>query len=98
MSGYALTPTAQADLSDIWDYSALHWSRRKADEYVRDIRDICEALAEHRLPGRDASNIRPGYRKQSCASHVLFYRTRNDGDIEIIRILHQRMDVASHLE
>lgn len=30
-------------------------------------------------------------------SHVLFYRVTDAGLIDVVRILHQRMDVAAHL-
>jgi toxin ParE1/3/4 len=33
-SGYALSPLAQADLSDIWDYSYSQWGADQADAYV----------------------------------------------------------------
>ncbi|MBV9775965.1 MAG: type II toxin-antitoxin system RelE/ParE family toxin [Acetobacteraceae bacterium] len=41
--------------------------------------------------------IRPGYRKLAVASHFLFYRVTEAGMIDVVRILHQRMDIAAHL-
>jgi hypothetical protein len=41
--------------------------------------------------GRDCSHIRDGYRKYASGSHVLFYRLADDG-VDIVRILHERMD------
>jgi len=34
---------------------------------------------------------------QTVGSHFIFYTATEDGLIQVIRILHQRMDVASHL-
>jgi toxin ParE1/3/4 len=47
--------------------------------------------------GRCCDEIRPGYRKYPAGSHVLFYRLLPDG-IDIVRILHRRMDFERHLE
>jgi toxin ParE1/3/4 len=46
--------------------------------------------------GRDCGHIRDGYRKYASGSHVLFYRLADDG-VDIVRILHERMDFGRHL-
>ena len=74
MKGYVLSPAAQADLSQIWDYSARNWGAEQADRYILAIRDACEALADGSRRGRAVDDIRPGYRKLAVASHFLFYR------------------------
>ena len=98
MKGYVLSPAAQADLGEIWDYSARNWGAEQADRYILAIRDACEALADGSRHGRAIDDIRPGYRKLAVASHFLFYRFTDAGMIDVIRILHQRMDVASRLQ
>ncbi len=40
--------------------------------------------------------IRQGYRKYYQGRHVIFYRQAGE-DIEIIRILHERMDIEARL-
>ena len=45
MAGYVLSPAAQADLSEIWDYTARHWGEAQAERYTRDIQATCEALS-----------------------------------------------------
>ncbi len=97
MTGYVLTPRARRDLSEIWDYSADQWGAAQADRYIRLIATACGALSTGRAKGRSAEAIRPGYSRQTVGSHVVFYRNRNRGGIEIVRILHQRMDVERHL-
>lgn len=97
MTGYVLTPRARRDLSEIWDCSAAQWGAAQADRYIRLIAAAGDALATGRAKGRSAEAIRPGYFRQTVGSHVLFYRARKRGGIEIVRILHQRMDVARHL-
>jgi toxin ParE1/3/4 len=98
MKGYVLSPAAQADLGEIWDYSARYWGEDRADRYIREIRDACAALADGSRHGRPIDPIRPGYRKLAVGAHFLFFRATDAGLIEVIRILHGKMDVAAHLE
>ena len=97
MNGYVLSPAAQADLGQIWDYSARTRSEEQADRCILGIRDACVALAEGRKKGRPADAIRPGYWKLAVISHLLFCRITETGLIDVVRILHQRMGVAAHL-
>ena len=96
MAGYVLSPAAQADLSEIWDYTARHWGEAQAERYTRDIQATCEALSGGSLVGLSAEDIRAGYRKIGVGSHVMYYRER-EGTLEIVRVLHWRMDVARHI-
>jgi toxin ParE1/3/4 len=97
MRGYVLTPAAQADLRQIWDDTAARWGEAQAERYILGIRNACEALADGRRTGRAIDDVRPGYRKLAVGSHFLFYRLTEAGVIDIIRILHRRMDVPAHL-
>jgi len=97
VKGYVLSPAAQADLEDIWNYSVCTWGEDRADRYILGIRDGCGALANGRKDGQSIEAIRPGYRKLAVGSHVLFFRLTDAGQIEVIRILHSKMDVAARL-
>ncbi|MFA5701895.1 MAG: type II toxin-antitoxin system RelE/ParE family toxin [Advenella sp.] len=97
MSRYILSSKAVLDLSDIWDYSAEQWGVVQADRYIRSIHEACQLLASGKLKGTSADFIRAGYRKQIVGMHLLFYRMTVDGVIDVVRILHQRMDVGRHL-
>ncbi len=96
MAGYVLSPAARADLESIWDYTVMNWGEAQAEEYTRNIQVACEALSTGRLVSQSAEDVRAGYRKVRVGSHVMFFRTQA-GDAEIIRILHQSMDVGRHL-
>jgi len=69
----------------------------QAERYILRIRDACQALADGRRRGRAVDDIRPGYLKLAVGSHFLFFRITDTGLIDVVRILHQRMDVPSHL-
>jgi toxin ParE1/3/4 len=92
------SPKAQGDIDAIWEYSADHWGVDQADRYVTALRDTCAALARDERTGRDASDIRPGYRKIQSGRHVIFYGFDERGALEVVRILHERMDVRARLE
>lgn len=43
------------------------------------------------------SHVRQGYRAAKVKSHLIFYRKAEDDVVEIVRILHQRMDIENRL-
>lgn len=91
-----LSPLAEADFDKIWDYSEERWGRPQAVRYVRDLDATCTGIAEGRVSSLSVEDIRSGYRKTACGSHMIYFRL--DGhDIEVVRILHQSMDVGRHL-
>lgn len=97
MSRFILTKAAASDLDHIWDYAEKTWSADQAEKYTGDIKAACEGLASGQRTGQAVDDIRAGYRKIAVGSHFIFFRARRDGAVEIVRILHQRMDIPSHL-
>jgi toxin ParE1/3/4 len=93
---YLLSPRAQADIEGIWDYTAAHWDRKQAELYVRQLRLAIEAIARDPRRGRSCDDVRAGYRRYPAGSHVLFYRLTDKG-VDVVRILHARMDFDRHL-
>lgn len=59
--------------------------------------DCFRQLAADPLIGQDAGDICDGYRKHRAGRHVIFYRQKNEDAIEIVRILHGRMDIENRL-
>jgi toxin ParE1/3/4 len=97
VSRYLLSPAAQIDLEQIWDYTCDRWDVEHADDYLRELqRAIARTAANPRI-GRACDEIRPGYRKLAAGSHTLYYRVTPDGVIDVVRVLHQRMDVDRRL-
>jgi len=94
MANFILSPAAQADLDNIWNYTTTEWGDAQAERYTRDIEAACIGLATGNQISRSAQDIMPDYRKALIGSHVLFFKVLKDGTIDIIRILHQRMDVS----
>ncbi|MFM2372702.1 MAG: hypothetical protein RIS85_2424 [Pseudomonadota bacterium] len=95
MKALFFSPAAQADIGNIWDYSAEDWGADQADLYIDAIRDTCEALASGTRHAR-ASDARPGYLKCALNAHMIYFRTC-ETRVEVIRILHGKQDVQRHL-
>jgi len=92
---YRLSPLAVADLEDIWLYTFERWSLEQADRYHHDLIAAIEALASGIKVGRRA-DVRKGYFKYAVGQHFVFFRPSEAG-LDVIRILHRRMDVDRHL-
>jgi toxin ParE1/3/4 len=95
MSRYVLSPRARADLDDIWNYTAQRWGTDQAEEYLRLLQSAIDTVADEPRKGRASDEVRQGYRKYAAGSHMLFYRVIDTG-IDVIRILHSRMDFERH--
>lgn len=96
MNLYVLSPAAQADLEAIWTFGEARWGAARAELYIRDIQHAVETVAADPRRGRPCDEIRAGYFKFAVSAHMLFYR-RRPGVIDVVRILHQRMDFDRHL-
>ncbi len=98
MSRYVLSPAAQADLDGIWDYTCDRWGTDQAEAYVREIQQAIERVVGNPLIGRPCDEVRDGYRRHAVGSHPLYYRVVGDDPIDVVRVLHKRMDVDRHLD
>ena len=97
MSSFILTNMAFADLKDIGRYTQNQWGREQRDTYLTMLDACFHQLAAAPLKGKDCSDIRNGYRKHTAGSHVIFYRQLFNDTIEIVRVLHGRMDIEMRL-
>ena len=92
-----IRPRAREDLKTIWRYSFQQWGERQADRYLQQLDNGIRSLVDLPDIGVPCDHIRAGYRKLQVNRHLIFYRHRRDQRIEIVRVLHQAMDVQSHL-
>ena len=88
---YRLSPLAEADLEEIWLYTFRQWSLEQADDYHRSIIAAIEGLASGRNIAQ-RTEVREGYWKYKVGMHVIYFRS-SDNYLDVIRILHGRMDV-----
>jgi len=95
---YIISEEANRDIENIWLYTFENWSVEQADRYLNLIIDEIEYLTENPKSGKDYNQIRKGYFRARIKSHFIFYKINlKKEQIEIIRVLHQRMDLESRL-
>ena len=94
---YKISVEAAADLENSWLYTFDKWSLEHADRCVNLIFDEIEYLSTSPASGKDLSHIREKYRSSKVKSHIVFYRQVANHAIEIVRVLHQQMDIQHHL-
>lgn len=95
---YKISKEATNDLEKIWLYTFEKWSAEQADRYFNLIMDEIEYITQNPKSGKDYSEIRKDYFRSKVKSHFIFYKINSKKDeIEIIRILHQQMDIESRL-
>jgi toxin ParE1/3/4 len=98
MKSFLLTNAAKADLKAIAIYTQKEWGKNQRNIYLRQIDDTFHILSDKPSTGKLCEEIKPGYRKYPIGSHIIFYRSGNRDCIEIVRILHKRMDADQHLQ
>ena len=95
---YKISKDASHDLENIWLYTFENWSVEQADRYFNLIMNEIEFITQNPDSGNDFSAVRRGYFRSKIKSHYIFYRIDHKNKIlEIIRILHERMDIESRL-
>jgi toxin ParE1/3/4 len=95
---YRISRKAVEDLENIWTYTFQNWSLEQADRYYNLLIDEIEFISKNFYTGKPMDHIRKGYRASIVKSHLIFYRSSKKGQVEIIRILHQKMDVKAKIK
>jgi toxin ParE1/3/4 len=88
---------ARRDLAGIAAHIAAVAGRAIASEVVTRIQAKCRLLAE--TPGEIGTarpEIREGVRSLPVPPHVIFFRYRDEEEVQVARILHERQDLGGH--
>ncbi len=91
MATILVTPLAQEDLGDIWDYVAESGIER-ADKLLDLIYEKCQRLAEYPEMGRVRHELLIDLRSFTVGNYVIFYQPI-DGGIEVLRVLYGARDI-----
>ena len=95
---FTIRKEAEKDLENIWLYTFENWSIEQAEKYLNLIFDEIDYLCLKPNSGLDYGNLRNGYWRSKVNSHFVFYKiNEKQNEIEIIRILHEMMDIENHL-
>jgi plasmid stabilization system protein ParE len=106
---YRLSAAAARDLRGIAAFGQRRYGEAQTRVYARLLVKAFGKLAQEPmlLGSKDMSHWRPGLRKihlrrfqqgRRSAAHVIFYRSTEDGPLEIVRVLRDVMDFEAALD
>ena len=96
MPVFRLSAKSLEDLKSIGRFTLKSWGREQRNIYLSKLDESFHILSDQPHLGIARDDIRKGYRVYHVGRHLIFYRQKSPC-IEIIRILHDRMDVETHL-
>ena len=97
MSQYVISEKAVEDINNIWIYTAENWSVAQADRYYNLIYDEIEYIVNNFDMARDFGEIRKSYKCSKVKSHLIFFKIDKMNEIEVVRVLHEKMDIEIRL-
>src|SRR5690554_6484055 len=93
MAKYHLLNRAVDDLTGIWDSTFEELSEKQADSYYQFLTNSCEELAENPNLGKPYNQIANGLFGFTFGKHLILYIIIDEQEIEVVRILHGKMDL-----
>jgi toxin ParE1/3/4 len=97
MAKYFLTNKAIQDLSEIYEYTYRYWSETQAEKYYLELIDFCQTLSENPNIGKVYHEINSDLLGFHIQKHIIFYKSIQNDEIEIIRILGGNMDLKNRI-
>jgi len=83
---YRLSEGAEADLLEIWDYSAEQWSVEQADRYIDALVSRFAWLSANRALWHPRTDLGEGLHSYPQQSHVIYFRPR--GERPVLKMLY----------
>ena len=97
MAKVILRQKAIDDLNAIWDYTFEEWSENQADRYYSTLKFDCIQIGKNPKLGKEYDGINKNLLGFRSGKHIIFYQQTAEDEIEIIRILHERMDLRNRI-
>ncbi len=97
MAKVILRQKAIDDLNDIWEYTFEKWSAKQADNYYETIKLACNIIGQNPDIGKEYDGINKNLLGLKSGKHIIFYQSLDEEKIEVIRILHERMDLKNRI-
>ena len=99
MAKYYFTKKAIEDLNSIWNYTVNVWSEEQAEVYYRMIIDECNNIITNPYKfSKRYDIVEKDLYGRHIGKHIIFYKSINNYDILIVRILHSSMDLKTQLK
>ena len=97
MAKVILRQEAINDLTDIWNYTFVEWSENQAEKYYEIIKFACREIGINPNIGKNYTEISTYLYGLKAGKHIIFYHQISENEVEVIRILHERMDLKSKI-
>ncbi len=105
MNKYRFFCTANKQQDDIWEYSCNKWGEDQASRYIIELHEYIKLLSNkskpwYSLPKEliNPMNINKEVYFGKYKSHYIYFHELLNGDIGIISILHNSMDIPIRLK
>lgn len=98
MAKVILRQEAIDDLNDIWIYTIDEWTEKQADKYYSAIEFACTQIGKNPELGKEYHGITKNLLGLRTGKHIIFYQVISKDRIEVVRILHERMDLKNRLD
>ncbi len=85
------------DLNNIWKYTFEKWSENQADIYYATLKIASKGIGEKPEIGKEYFGVNKNLLGLSVGKHTIFYQLISVDEIEVIRILHERMDLKKRI-
>ena len=97
MAKVILRQKAIDDLNSIWKYTFENWSEKQAEKYYLTIKMACNGIGKSPDIGKEYISISKNILGFKSGKHIIFYQKKSSSKIEIVRILHERMDLKNRI-
>lgn len=97
MAEVILRQEAIEDLNNIWKYTSEKWSETQADKYYAMLKLSCKEIGKNPEIGKEYERINKNLLGLHSGRHIIFYQLVDENELEVIRILHERMDLKNRL-
>jgi len=98
MAQLRLAAEAEAELDDIWLYTAREsGSENIATRVIENIRRQFSILSRYPYSGRRRDDLRSGLRSFVAGNYVIIYRIQEPDTVLILHVLHGSRDIAGLL-
>lgn len=88
-------PLARKDIKGIWRYTKKEWGVKQADNYVQELGQSIQRLAQTPKTGLSIYDVYEGCRVFRYRRHIVIYSVTNTS-LVVQRVLHERMDITRH--
>lgn len=91
------TKLAEEDIKDIYLYSYREFGEEQADKYYDGLEGRFQKILDQTAHSQNCSHIDDGLKRVNYESHAIYYQLGDEGEVIVIRVLHQQMDEIRHL-